>query len=280
MNNKAKIPVILLCLISAFSLFSQKVSFPLKWHAEAYWCRVNPKDSDHFIDGMLRSGVRLIELDNPNIWMTAEVSKWTMMGYVAEDIIFDPVNSHYSLVSRIGYTDWGHDIWVDWVHDCFHEIDKKVEPTYIWNSWELNIAPSSHYNENMRKSMRERRKDRLFYIDPVFDYRAIFGILPHNEDIDWLQKNHKLNYKFAGDFTFSPCAIGNVRFELSYHPLVYIHTSEDSQHSTSANHYIETALNYHSAHSSMSLYLGYHASDDTPIRPFDKRTRLGFYWRM
>ena len=73
---------------------------------------------------------------------------WTGMGYQCEDVIFDPRDMHYSLVPGFKGELGNYALTFQWLHDCFHEVDRKTEPTIIWNAFELRFSPQDFIPEN------------------------------------------------------------------------------------------------------------------------------------
>ncbi|MFP4460562.1 MAG: hypothetical protein ACLFSQ_13360 [Candidatus Zixiibacteriota bacterium] len=268
--------VLLLVFLICLPLFAKtRITFPLRWDARAYLARLNPRDDKAFIDGMMYAGVDMAELNKPNITIKLAAVKWTMMGFVEEGIIFDPRYMHYSLQPSIRWELEGHYMEIVWEHDCFHELDQSTENTVIWNGYSLEVAQ----NENISSRRHEEilsRKENGFYFDPYYIWAFRMGFFPHDDESDWLQRFHDIEGKLQANLYFSPIGYGPVRFEMEYRPLWYTHRDGE----TSDKHYGQLATTYYSENSSLSFFWGYTFRETQPVRPNDKKTWWGFYWRI
>jgi len=73
------------------------------------------------------------------------------MGRQAENIVFDPQESDYSLIGFFEYRRNGIFYQVGLDHSCFHEIDRLTRPTPYWNQIYLTVSSQNYRFKQMRE---------------------------------------------------------------------------------------------------------------------------------
>ncbi len=257
--------------------FGLEVSAPVKWRGEAHLLRYIPRNQRFFTEGMVDLSVDMLALsfgDDASLTLCAGTTIWTGMGYQEEEIIFDPRDMHYSLVPGIRAALWGYTLSFLWYHDCFHEVDRKTEPTIIWNLFEFVFAPESHLKDVRRRIIR--RQPKSFWLKPSVDWCLGFGFFPRPKSPFWFQYMHPFWDRIRLEVRVALAGFGPAQLELEYRPTLWIQTD----HRVTQRQYAHVALAYYGRFGAMSLFWGYVFREDQPIRPCGKRGLLGIRWEL
>ena len=251
-------------------------SAPMKWRQEAYLLKYSPVSERYFTEGMMDASVDMLKIGfskNIDVTMFGRSVMWTGMGKQAEDVIFDPRDMHYSLVDGFRGRVNNYFITLNWYHDCFHEVDRMPETTFIWNIFELRFSPLTHLaterNEQIRKDSATN-----FRLRPKLDWEFAFGILPRLHSIFWFQYMHPFTDRIEADLRLTFAEYSFARMELRYQPTLWI----EREGKTSQRQYVEVATSYYGSKGTMSCFLGYVINETQPIRPKDELTSFGFRW--
>lgn len=280
---KRLIPALFITLISGV-LFGRsrgsgiEFSAPMRWRCEAYLARLAPKSEFNFVDGMIDVSVDMLSLSTSGgfeLSMFGRAAIWTGMGHQWEDVIFDPRNMHYSLVPGFRTKFANLALQIAWYHDCFHDVDRKEEPTIIWNLFELRLSPATHPAKERRKMIR-MESCKCFRFRPHLDWEFAFGVFPTLKSPAWFQYTHPFTTVSEVNIKFSFIQIGDTRVEFKYNPMIWTHHGSKLSH----RQYIEIALDYYGRDGTMSFFWGYTAHEDQPIRPKNGLTWVGFRWEL
>jgi len=277
MNSIKAIISVLLCFVSVQAI---GLSAPMKWHFDAYLAKFIPKTERHFIDSKIDASVDLLKADfaeNAELSVYGRAVIWTGMGQQSEDIIFDPRDMHYSLIPGFrGYLG-DYSLAFQWLHDCFHEVDRKTESTVIWNIFELRFAPKKFISEFKRADVSETANNISYLkIVPAFEWEVFFGILPQLKSPAWFQYKHPFSTRFGGNFRLGIIQYKSIIAEFEYEPVFWTKYGGG----TCQKQYFQIALSYYSEHGAVSAFWGYNAIETQPVRPTERQAILGFRWRF
>ncbi len=265
-------------LLSLLPSWSADFSAPMRFRASAYLGQYVPRSERYFTDGMIDISVDMLELSfsqEYSISFLAGAAIWTGMGYQYEDIIFDPRDMHYSLAPGFRAMLGNYSLSFRWLHDCFHEVDRKTEPTVIWNIFKLGFSPASNVASIKRELMR---KSSTKYIDfkPKVDWEISYGFMPRFRSIPWFQWKHTFTNEFDGELNVSFIRWKEFCLLASYKPKLWVHLGR----TTSNSNYAELSLNYYGQYGSMAFFWGYNFTETQPIRPKNKMSFFGFRWEL
>ncbi|RKZ27953.1 hypothetical protein DRQ26_02130 [bacterium] len=289
MNRKIlSITIILGIFAQSYCL---KISAPIRWRSSGYLARLVPRTEKYFVDGMMDASIDMLEIKSNNLEATFFLRStiWTGMGYQWEDIIFDPRYMHYSLVpgirSNFKIGSKKYSLAFQWYHDCFHEVDRKEEPTIIWNIFELRLSPTeflaterrdffNNKNANSHTSKKLTHNAPHFYLKFFWDIGV--GIFPRFHNPAWFQYTHPLNDRIDANLQISFIQYKSLHCEFAYNPTLYFQNGGE----TSQRQYIELSIKHYGSGGTFSLFWGYTFVETQPVRPKPDRVWLGTRWEF
>ncbi len=278
-NNSIVIFIIMLLTATSYCI---EISAPIKWRADGYIARLVPRTEKYFMDGMMDASIDMIRFDisnNFNINFFLRSTIWTGMGYQYEDIIFDPRYMHYSLVPGLKndfkIRNSKYSLMFQWFHDCFHEVDRKEEPTIIWNIFELRLSPRNYFPDVRRKLFLHNKSNAIRFRPKIFWDFAI-GIFPRFHDPVWFQYTHPLNNRIDANLQISLLEYKSLHCEIAYNPTLYFQNGGE----TSQRQYVELAVKQYGTGGTFSLFWGYTVRETQPVRPINNRVWLGARWEL
>jgi hypothetical protein len=174
-------------LLASTSLHAATVSFPITWQTHGWIYRYEPIDEHFFLNGGIVATTDVVAIDGKSL----DVFFYTGAGFVVnmgwqDDglVIFDPRDAHYSLIGGFRFEAYDHLLNVEFLHDCFHDIDYYDDKTEIWNVGKLDF-----YNRNWFPRYRRNEWSQRTGRGLVFDYAYYFSFwyFPHFESVEWVQ---------------------------------------------------------------------------------------------
>ncbi|MCD6595544.1 hypothetical protein J7L68_07715 [bacterium] len=271
---------IIFTIISIVTMLSAvEFSAPIKWHCKGYLLKFIPKTERHFTDGMMDNSVDMISAkfsDNIDISFFVRSAVWTGMGYQWDDVIFDPRDMHYSLAPGFKGKLWNYSLTFQWLHDCFHEVDRKDEPTTIWNVFELRFSPQKFLSEQRNNSYRERAKNKPLNIFPETDWEIFAGIFPKLKSISWFQYKHPFSTHFGGNINIGLVQYKNIALEFDYEPIFWTKYGGG----ICQKQYFQLAMTFFAEFGTLSFFYGYNAYENQPLRPTNHQSRIGIDFHL
>ena len=268
---------IIISIIIYFSTIISAVEFsaPMKWHCEGYLFKFIPRTERHFIEGLMDNSIDLVSMEfsdkiRVNFYIRSAI--WTGMGYQCEDVIFDPRDMHYSLAPGLRGKLWNYSLTFQWLHDCFHEVDRKDEPTTIWNIFELRFSPQKFLSENRNHLYRTRGESKSIRIFPSIDWEIFAGAFPKLKSPSWFQYKHSFSSHFGGNLDIGIFQYKNLALEFDYQPIFWTkHGGGICQ-----RQYLQFAITFFAKDGTFSFFYGYNAYENQPLRPTNRQARIGF----
>jgi len=266
-------------LFFAFGIISAvEFSIPMKLRSEAYLLRFFPRNERHFTEGMMDMSADMVSAkfsDNIDLTVFARSVIWTGMGYEWDDVVFDPRDMHYSLVTGFRSKLWNYYLTFHWLHDCFHEVDRNDEPTVIWNIFEFKFSPIDFFPDVRREQVRYISESSLILV-PRFDWEIFWGFMPRLREVFWFQYEHPFSNRFGTNLRLGLLQYKNLTMEFEYRPRLWINYGGG----TCQQQFFQFAAAYHSENGTMSFFWGYNAKETQPIRPTEGLGVWGLRWEF
>ena len=266
--------VAFVALLVGISL-SVEISLPLVWHAKGNLIRYVPRTDRYFTGGFLGANVDFISvsLGKYAIILVPEALIWTGMGYQCEEVIFDPRDMHYSLDAGIVLQQDKFRLKFTWYHDCFHEVDRKTEPTIIWNLFELALCPK---NFSVQTRLNEFQSEAGFDFKPKIYWQVYFGIFPKLSSPSWFQYKHDLATHFGAELNLSFARFKKFSAEAGFYPEFW-HNRKGKVYNRIIG---RLSINAYGYGGQFSLFWSYIFSETQPIRPKGRRAIIGVEFLM
>ena len=255
------------------------LTLPMTFHARGEVERLAPKSSTFFVDGNILLSNDMINMkdgDDFDISFYGGVGIWTGMGYVTDNIVFDPRNVHYSLIPGIRAHIADYLATVQLRHDCFHEIDRDEVPTIIWNVFDFQFASLDYLVSNRREKLYADSNPNLrFY--PRLYWSLGVGFFPHIPNSNLVfQEAHPFKKVWQVDARFLALRLGNLGWMLDWNPSLWVEKGGKKDW----RQYGETGISYFGAGGIMSVYYGHTWKDDQAVQPREGIRALGFRWEL
>jgi hypothetical protein len=195
-------------------------------------------DESFFMDGGLKSTLDVVAVDGKSLdvffYLGAEIS--VNMGWQEDaDVVFDPHDAHYSLIGGFRWEISRYMGNIEYLHDCYHDIDRYDDKTEIWN-----VAKFDFYNRNwFPKYRRENWSDRsgrglLF----DYGYYVTYWYFPTWGSNEWVQLNHDFTFALGGGVKLALAHWKNNAFELRPNVLVFRDHGDEWTHKNTALIYL------------------------------------------
>ncbi|RKZ32817.1 hypothetical protein DRQ33_05220 [bacterium] len=271
--------IITMAIILSSGLISGiEITAPMRWHCEGHLLRFVPRTERNFTEGMLDNSVDLLSAkfdDDIELDLFAGATIWTGMGYQWEDIVFDPRDMHYSLAPGFRAKLWQYLLTFQWLHDCFHEVDRKTEPTIIWNAYELRFSPHK-YISYRRREIQQTQIAQTVEILPSFDWEIYFAIFPRLHEIFWFQYKHPFSTHSGANLYLGLLKYRTLLLEFDYTPTLWTKYGGGVCH----RQYFQLAITYFAKYGTFTTFWGYTAYENQPIRPQQHLVKFGFNWKL
>lgn len=183
------------------------------------------------------------------------------MGRQTGGVTFDPRNVHYAIITGADYC------WPNWfgrcyfVHDCYHDIDRLVDGTPVFNRFRFQIGHRDfHYGR---------------IASPVSRYAGALtiGLYPHLSYHGWdINAGADFNYDIIieGRATLYRQSSGAIDLQPKFH-----FTRGDS--SWYHQHLLRLLAYYHTHGRRIGISLDYHLHNNDPIKSPDKLWQYSIY---
>jgi len=187
-------------------------------------------------------------------------------------VIFDPRDAHYSLIGGFRFEAWGLMANVEYLHDCFHDVDRYDESTEIWN-----VAKLDFYNRNWfpryRRGAWSQRSGRGLIFD--YGYYATMWYFPQLDSHEWVQHDHDFSMAWGGGLKLALVHWNNNAFEVRPNVLYFLDRGGEWTHKNSALVY----LTHYGRDGTVALFAG-PQWDSQRIKPSGDRWIVGldFYF--
>lgn len=176
------------------------------------------------------------------------------MGRQTGGVTFDPRNVHYAIITGLDHR------WPSWftrfyfVHDCYHDIDRLVDGTPVFNRFRLQAGLRDfHYAQSAAPVSR-------------FAAALTFGLYPHIPYHGWdINAGADFNYDFIleGRASIWRSARFAVDFQPSFH---FTRGDSNSYH----QHRLRLLGYYRGRDRRLGLSLDYHLYNNDPIKSPDR----------
>jgi len=272
-----KFSPVLLIMLMLFPATAVEISAPIRWHSEGYLLRYVPRSDRYFLEGTVDNSIDMLKVDfgaGRSLTLFLRATVWTGMGYQCEDVIFDPRDMHYSLVPGFRGELGDYALTFQWLHDCFHEVDRKTESTIIWNAFEFRFSPQDFIPENKIEKLHQ--SDKVLTLFPSLDWEIYFAFYPKLRSVSWFQYMHPFSTHTGADVKVGLIQYKSVLFEIEYNPTLWTRYGGGVYHRQLA----QVNLNYIGEYGIFSFFWGYNFYEDQPVRPKPHRAIIGFRWEM
>jgi len=188
----------LLLAVPAFSLAAAEYSSPVRWTAHGWILEFFPHDEQFFLDGGLVATVDVLAADGESLdWsFYLGAGLYVGMGYQENSsVIFDPYDSHYSLIGGVRF-EWAERMAdFEFLHDCFHDVDRADNTSEIWNAAKLGLYSRDWYPRYRRQAWSARKGSGLI-LDTAWS--AAFWYFPRWQLHDYIQRGQDFSLALGG----------------------------------------------------------------------------------
>jgi hypothetical protein len=192
------IPALVYLLVSCLPVSGAEYSFPITWNARGWMLVYFPHDEQFFLDGGLEATVDALTADGDGLdWsIYLGAGLYVGMGYQREGlVVFDPHDAHYSITAGARF-EWKESMaGLEYLHDCFHDIDREDGSTEIWNVVKLDYS-SRQWHPRYRRQAWSIREDSGMV--PDIQYLVTFWYFPRWKVHDYVQHMHDFSIALGG----------------------------------------------------------------------------------
>jgi hypothetical protein len=203
MRRTAGILATLILITTISPVSAGEYSFPVRWNARGWMLEYFPHDEQFFLDGGLVANVDALTYDGERLdWsLYAGAGLYVGMGYQENgQVVFDPYDAHYSLILGARFEWTGMMAGIEYLHDCFHNIDRENEGGEIWNVIKFDLYSRDWFPRYRREEWSNKTGTGL-----IFDtaYMATFWYFPRWEVHDYVQYMHDFSLALGGGLKLS-----------------------------------------------------------------------------
>ena len=178
-------------------------------------------DESFFLDGGLVSTVDAVAVDGRSLdvffYLGAAIT--LNMGWQEdEDVVFDPRDAHYSLIGGLRWEVSHYMGNIEYLHDCYPDIDYYDEKTEIWNVAKFDFYNRNWFPKYRRGNWRERSGRGLIF---DYGYYATFWYFPAWGSNEWIQLNHSFSFALGGGLKLALAHWNNNAFEIRPNVLLF-----------------------------------------------------------
>ena len=265
------------CVIAAFllvissSLPAAEYSCPVRWNARGWMFQFFPHDEQFYLDGGLEATVDVLTADGERLdWsLYAGAGLYVGMGYQEDgDIVFDPYDSHYSLILGARFEWSGYMADIGYIHDCFHDVDREDESSEIWNVIKTDFYSRDWYPRYRREEWSVREGSG-FMLDTA--YLATFWYFPYWKLQEYVQHQHDFSLALGGGLKVAFAHRKALVFELRPNILYFLDRGGDWTWKNDLLLY----LSWYGSDGTVCLFTG-PRWDNQLIKPSGDRWLLGF----
>lgn len=264
---------ILLAFVST-SLQAAEISAPITWQARGWIFRYEPVDEKFFLDGGIVATVDAVAVDGETLDVFFYVGAGFMvnMGWENDNeeedtVIFDPRDAHYSLIGGLRFETLGYIAKAEFLHDCFHDVDRYDKKTEIWNVAKFDFSNRHWFPRYRREAWREKR-GRGLILD--YAYYATIWYFPHWGSHEWIQYNHNFSGALGGGLKLAFAHWKNNALELRPDFLFFY----DRDHDWTQKSRALTYLTHYGRSGTAALFFG-RQWDTQQIKPSGNRWIVG-----
>jgi hypothetical protein len=211
---KACVLAALLVPVLYSSIAAAEYSCPVRWKVHGWVLEFFPHDEQFFLDGGLVATVDVLAADGESLdWsLYMGAGLYVGMGYQEHSsVIFDPYDAHYSLIAGARFEWAGRMADLEYLHDCFHDIDREDYQSEIWNAAKVGLYSRNWYPRYRRETW-SAREGSGFILDTA--WRATFWYFPRWEFHDCVQQGHDFSLALGGGLKIAFAHIGSLAVEL------------------------------------------------------------------
>ena len=187
-----------LLFITGSSLQAAEYSAPIRWNAHGWMLEFFPHDEQFFLDGGLVATVDALAADGESLDWSIYLGAgfYVGMGYQEDSaVVLDPYDSHYSIIAGARF-EWAERMAsIEYLHDCFHDIDRENDSSEIWNVIKLDFY-SRDWFPRYRRQAWSAAEGSGFMIDTA--WLATFWYFPHWKIHDYMQHMHNFSLALGG----------------------------------------------------------------------------------
>ena len=118
------------------------------------------------------------------------------MGYQENSsVVFDPYDTHYSIIAGARFEWAGSMAGVEYLHDCFHDVDREDDTSEIWNVAKFDLCSRDWYPRYRRQALAAMEGSGLI-LDTA--WHAAFWYFPRWQVHDYVQQGHDYSLALGG----------------------------------------------------------------------------------
>jgi hypothetical protein len=184
--------------LSGSRLQAFEYSAPIRWNVRGWMLKFFPHDEQFFLDGGLVATVDAMTAKGERLdWsIYAGAGLYAGMGYQEDGaVVFDPYDAHYSLIAGARFERGGWMADIEYLHDCFHDVDREDGSTEIWNVVKTDLCSRDWY-PRYRRHKWSASKGSGFLIDAA--WLATFWYFPNWKVHEYVQHMHDFSLALGG----------------------------------------------------------------------------------
>jgi hypothetical protein len=197
-------------------------SAPIRWNVRGWMLQYFPHDEQFFLDGGLIATVDALTADGEkldwNIYLGAGL--YVGMGYQEDgSVVFDPYDAHYSLMLG-GRFEWDDNMAaIEYLHDCFHDVDRADSTSEIWNVIKLDLFSRDWFPRYRREEWSAREGSGLIL---EAAWMGTFWYFPDWKFHDYVQDGHDFSLALGGGLKLAFAHSGSLALELRPNLLYFL----------------------------------------------------------
>jgi len=246
-----------------------EVSMPITWNARGWILRYIPADEPFFMDGGIVATLDIVAVDanRMDVFFYIGAGFFINMGQQDEGVVFDPRDAHYSMIGGFRFEVESLMFNVEWLHDCFHDIDRYDDKTQIWN-----VAKFDFYNRNWFPRYRREAWKQRTGTGLIFDYGylATAWYFPQSDASEWVQHEHDFSTAWGGGLKLAFAHWRNNALEFRPNILYFYDRAGDWSHRNNVFFY----ATHYGRGGTAALFGGYQW-DSQDIKPSGERWIVG-----
>ena len=246
-------------------------TIPITWNAHAWMLRFVPHNEQFYLDGGIEATIDYLHADGESLDWSLYLGAGLDAGMGTEgeeQIFFDPNEAHYSLIVGSRFELGGQIAALEFIHDCFHAIDRYEQKGAIWNAVKTDLFSRGWYPRYRREGWRSKKGSGLIL---EADWMVTFWFFPRWKIQRYPQSGHDFKIAAGGGLKLAFAHLGSMAVELRPDLLYFLDRGGDWTWKND----LRFNLSWYGQNGTGALFAG-RRWDSQRIKPSGDRWLLGF----